>query len=624
MDHNKKGDTDLSGYESHSDTEYSEATVPSQPPAPGKDLHTFTLPTRERALPNVPPPRAYILKHDELFDIVTNLPNLDLLKQHLFEEGKILKEDVLEIVNRATQFFLEEPNILIVKEPVTIVGDVHGQFYDLMKLFEIGGDPKTTQYLFLGDYVDRGYFSIEIVLLLYSYKLHRPDAIHLIRGNHECRHLTDYFTFKEECEKKYDLDVYNAIMESFDALPLAAVVLNSFGKPQFLCVHGGLGPDIRSLEDIENIDRFREPPSMGPMCDLLWADPLDESLYDETIDFRFNTVRGCSYNFGFKAACDFLEKTGLLSIVRAHEAQDEGFKMYRKSPKTQFPTVITIFSAPNYLEAYNNKAAIMKYENNVINIKQFNNVPHPYWLPGFMNVFTWSLPFVAEKVSEILLCFLNLVNDEQEDTAVRQEIAKRREIIRAKIAAVSRMLRVFAVLRKERETIMSIKGLSPSAKLPPGLLMEGPDAIIKALGDFQKAKMMDLPNEKRPPGVEVFVSRSASSPRLSRSGSNLRNSGKFLRSSSENLLVSQGPSLPDPIITMTPPDSPVSERNSTVTNNNNNNNNNNNSSNNDNNDTTTTTTTTTTSTSAKSASFPTPASVPTSANFVSLSQVETK
>jgi serine/threonine-protein phosphatase 2B catalytic subunit len=99
----------------------------------------------------------------------------------------------------------------------------------------------------------------------------------------------------------------------------------------------------------------------------------------------------------YQAACQFLERNNLLSIIRAHEAQDAGYRMYRKTKTTGFPSVMTIFSAPNYLDVYNNKAAVLKYESNVMNIRQFNCTPHPYWLPNFMDVFTWSLPFVGEK-----------------------------------------------------------------------------------------------------------------------------------------------------------------------------------------------------------------------------------
>src|SRR2546421_2272650 len=172
-------------------------------------------------------------------------------------------------------------------------------------------------------------------------------------------------------------------MESFCSLPLAAIM-----NKQFLCIHGGLSPELHTLEDLKSvriprtsqdhahssqIDRFREPPTQGLMCDILWADPLEEFGQEKTSEFFVhNHVRGCSYFFSYLAACKFLENNNLLSIIRAHEAQDAGYRMYRKTRTTGFPSVMTIFSAPNYLDVYNNKAAVLKYENNVMNIRQFS------------------------------------------------------------------------------------------------------------------------------------------------------------------------------------------------------------------------------------------------------------
>lgn len=379
-----------------------------------------------------------------------------------------------------------------------------------MSLFKVGGAPSETTYLFLGDYVDRGTFSCEIVLHLYCLKLVRPTGVLLLRGNHECRHLTDYFTFKQEVLYKYDKEVYDAFMLSFDALPLAALV-----NEQFLCVHGGISPDIQTIEDIQAIDRFREPPSSGPMCDLLWSDPMEDFTPKVKELFEYNDVRGCSYMYSFKAVCEFLERNQLLSLIRAHEAQDAGYKMHLTNDATGFPSLITLFSAPNYLDAYANKGAVLRYDGNVMNIRQFNHSKHPYYLPGFMDVFAWSTPFVTEKVADMLLTLLQLPDPPARAASTEltpEELeaqAKRKQAVKKKILAVSKMHKMMKTLREERETILCIKDLAPNGRLPKGLLLQGGDALRKALGDFEKAKAADRPNEAWPGDKPPVVDKPA-------------------------------------------------------------------------------------------------------------------
>ena len=280
---------------------------------------------------------------------------------------------------------------------------------------------------------------------------------------------------------------------------------------------GGLSPEIHTLDDIKKLDRFKEPPPYGPMCDLLWSDPVEDYGHEKSHDekYLFNATRGCSYFYTFKAVNDFLARNSLLTVIRAHEAQDVGYRMYRKCPQSGFPSLMTIFSAPNYLDVYQNKAAILKYDTNVVNIRQFNSSPHPYWLPNFMNVFTWSLPFVGEKVTEMLINILNICSEEElltdlsTDQQTDNENTFRREAIRSKIRAVGKMAKVYASLREASENVLNLKGLAPvSPSASTSSLNELADDEGESTAEsrkvptdfsFSTAKTFDQINERMPP-----------------------------------------------------------------------------------------------------------------------------
>lgn len=184
--------------------------------------------------------------------------------------------------------------MLYLQDPLTVVGDVHGQFYDIKEIFRLGGNPESSKYLFLGDYVDRGIYGIEIIMTLFCLKIAYPNSVFLLRGNHECRQMTSYHNFRDECLQKYDQEIYDLLMESFDRFPVGAII-----NGQFLAVHGGISPEFKNVMDLNRVERFKEPPQLGALCDVLWADPVDNETGLQQLDWMPNGSRGCSFYFGF-------------------------------------------------------------------------------------------------------------------------------------------------------------------------------------------------------------------------------------------------------------------------------------------------------------------------------------
>ena len=307
---------------------------------------------------------------------------------------------MLNVIKTAFKVFSLESNLLVLSDPITIIGDIHGQFYDLLHIFELGGSPKDTKYIMLGDYVDRGGFSIEVLSLLLIYKIAFPYNVNLLRGNHESRSMTSGYGFRIETMVKYDLEVYQAFVDLFDTLPIAAILNNAI----FL-VHGGLSRKLTKVSEIELIQRFREPPRDGVLCDLLWSD----ANYDETEqNILPNSFRGCGVLFNKASVLKFLSDNNLTCIIRAHEQCKLGFNMkYWDDP--YFPSMITVFSAPNYCDTFGNRAAFIYINDCKLHIKQFHASKHPYILTNHQNVLTWSIPFVVSKI--IQLFYKILEND---------------------------------------------------------------------------------------------------------------------------------------------------------------------------------------------------------------------
>jgi len=517
-----------------------------KPREPGAPPRLLEDPLNDRAVPDVPRPAAELLVGDSLWD-AEGKPRLDVLDAHLGAEGLLAQELMLELISRVQEKFLEEPNLVQLQDPVTVVGDIHGQFYDMRSLIEVGGSIDNTQYLFLGDYVDRGSFSVEVVTFLFAAKITYPKTIIMLRGNHESRQMTNFFNFHEECEFKYDNVVYDAIMDAFDAMPIAALV-----NGQFLTVHGGLSPDLTNFKHINRLDRVKETPRSGVLCDLLWSDPTDEPRAES---FVHNTNRGCAYHFSMNSTFKFLSDNKLLSILRAHEVQKEGFKFHKSNPATQMPAAITIFSAPNYCDTYGNRGAVMRLDNNTLNLKQYNFTQHPYHLTNFMTVFEWSLPFVAEQVLAVFGAILahtdadaegatassedtshvdnamNKATQRPQRTSMTQgeslaisfalelndglkkslsdgsggqaqhedEVYRRR--MQQKVRAVGRMVKKCKEVVERHRNVISLKGVCPGDRLSITELLEEQEAIKTEVELFDFAANLDSDNEKRPDGT---------------------------------------------------------------------------------------------------------------------------
>ncbi|KAJ6680311.1 hypothetical protein OIU79_019926 [Salix purpurea] len=315
-------------------------------------------------------------------DIVT----LDFVKKMMddFKNQKCLhKRYAFQIVLQTREMLQALPSLVDINVPegkhFTVCGDVHGQFYDLLNIFELNGLPSEgNPYLFNGDFVDRGSFSLEIILTLFAFKCMCPSGIYLSRGNHESKSMNKIYGFEGEVRSKLSETFVELFAEVFCCLPLAHVI-----NGKVFVVHGGLfSVDGVKLSDIRAIDRFCEPPEEGLMCELLWSDP-------QPFPGRGPSKRGVGLSFGKDVTQRFLQDNNLDLVVRSHEVKDEGYEIEHDGK------LITVFSAPNYCDQMGNKGAFIRFEAPDLkpNIVTFSAVPHPDVKPmayanNFMRMFS--------------------------------------------------------------------------------------------------------------------------------------------------------------------------------------------------------------------------------------------
>ena len=265
-------------------------------------------------------------------------------KGAICQELRIREGECDYVVEKAYDILKNEDSMLKVSAPLYICGDIHGQYYDLLRVFDILNYPPKSTFLFLGDYVDRGKQSLECLLLLLCLKIKYPTKIFLLRGNHESEALNKIYGFYDECKRRISIKCFKKITNLFNMLPITALI-----NENILCMHGGLSKDLTDLEQLNKIVRPTEIPDDGLLCDLVWSDPSDEL----SENFGENE-RNISVTFSKKVVEEFNKNNNLDLICRAHQVVEEGFQFFAGMQ------LVTIFTAPNYMGEFDNNGGILE------------------------------------------------------------------------------------------------------------------------------------------------------------------------------------------------------------------------------------------------------------------------
>lgn len=283
-----------------------------------------------------------------LDDIIGRL--VDVRSSRPGKQVQLSEAEIRDLCVASRDIFMQQPNLLELEAPIKICGDIHGQYSDLLRLFEYGGFPPIANYLFLGDYVDRGKQNLETICLLLAYKIKYPENFFLLRGNHECASINRIYGFYDECKRRFNVRLWKSFTECFNCLPVAALI-----DDKILCMHGGLSPDLSNLDQIRNLSRPTVIPDTGLLCDLLWSDPGGRDMKGWGMNDR-----GVSYTFGADKVSEFLTKHDLDLVCRAHQVVEDGYEFFADRQ------LVTIFSAPNYCGEFDNAGAMMSVDENLM------------------------------------------------------------------------------------------------------------------------------------------------------------------------------------------------------------------------------------------------------------------
>ncbi|KAL3611206.1 hypothetical protein D5086_002226 [Populus alba] len=280
---------------------------------------------------------------DSIISRLLELRQTRLAKQ---PQVQLSENEIRQLCAVAKEIFLQQPNLLELEAPIKLCGDIHGQYSDLLRLFEYGGFPPSANYLFLGDYVDRGKQSLETICLLLAYKIKYPENFFLLRGNHESASINRIYGFYDECKRRFNVKLWKTFTDCFNCLPVAALI-----DDKILCMHGGLSPELTNMDQIRNLPRPTDVPDSGLLCDLLWSDP------DRDIKGWGMNDRGVSYTFGPDKVAEFLMRNDMDLVCRAHQVVEDGYEFFAERQ------LVTIFSAPNYCGEFDNAGAMMSAKN---------------------------------------------------------------------------------------------------------------------------------------------------------------------------------------------------------------------------------------------------------------------
>jgi serine/threonine-protein phosphatase PP1 catalytic subunit len=262
--------------------------------------------------------------------------------------GKLVQitEGQMKALNTAVrEVYMSQSALLELEAPLKICGDIHGQYHDLLRLFEYGGFPPESNYIFLGDYVDRGKQSLETITLMFAYKAKFPENFFTLRGNHECASITRIYGFYDECKRRYNIKMWKQFCDVFNTMPVCGLI-----DEKIMCMHGGLSPEITNMDQVRRLVRPTDVPDTGIICDLLWADP------DKDIAGWAENDRGVSFIFGPDVVTSFLQKQDMDLVCRAHQVVEDGYEFFAKRQ------LITLFSAPNYCGEFDNAGAMMSID----------------------------------------------------------------------------------------------------------------------------------------------------------------------------------------------------------------------------------------------------------------------